>query len=435
MNSDHFRLSPFMEIFMTLNIKIARTIVLAAATGLTTTWPGTESIAQESKQPITVTVRGRVLDDESHPIPGETVRVRVYVSGVATPFEGRSDKDGRYMVQVPLQPSQSIDKIRFDHPLKHLEEMTLFSGVDASDEINKLMSDIDGPETYERNINQLLVYEGIYYRKIAVGAAEPGELERIRDALTKMPKPGGGSKQLEDMASDGVRIQLLAKKRAEVFALYGLDPDAQAKIAGLGVCGKCALHVTAECKNTVIVASGGPRLYFVNDGAFFKGNHELLCHTTVPVSIEGKITREVGPSKTGAVAFGEIQGTKIGRPVGEHHRRQGGRARGDRTVLELRPEADTGMPERAPLQDPGCYPAFLATRERRSPHEKRDVRGHGHRREESDPGFRGSDHTENRRRDPCRGVGRELNNEVPARIRPCEIQIRSPATCVGVLAC
>ena len=74
-----------------------------------------------------MTVRGRVLDDESHPIPGETVRVRVYVSGVATPFEARSDQDGRYMVQVPLQPSQSIDKIRFDHPLKHLEEMTLFS--------------------------------------------------------------------------------------------------------------------------------------------------------------------------------------------------------------------------------------------------------------------------------------------------------------------
>ena len=163
--------------------------------------------------------------------------MRVYVSGVPTPFEARSNPEGRYMVQVPLQPSQSIDKIRFDHPLKHLEEMTLFSGADASEEINKLMSDIDGPETYERNINQLLVYEGLYYRKIAVGTAEPGELERIRGALTKMPKPGGGSKQLEDMAQDARRIQLLAKKRAEVFALYGLDPEARPRIAGLGLCG------------------------------------------------------------------------------------------------------------------------------------------------------------------------------------------------------
>ena len=40
---------------------------------MVTAWPAGESIAQESKQPITVTVRGRVLDDESRPIPGESL--------------------------------------------------------------------------------------------------------------------------------------------------------------------------------------------------------------------------------------------------------------------------------------------------------------------------------------------------------------------------
>ena len=50
----------------------------------------------------------------------------------------------------------------------------------------------------------------------------------------------------------------------------------------------------------------------VNDGTLFEANHKLLCHTTVPVAIEGNITKEVGPSKTGEVAFGEIQGTTIG---------------------------------------------------------------------------------------------------------------------------
>jgi hypothetical protein len=293
-----------------LKIRITCAIVLAAAAWLAFNWPGAELIAQERTQPITVTVRGRVLDDESRPIRGESVRVRVYVRGVA-PFETKSEPDGRYMVQVPLAPSQSIDKICFDHPLKHPEEMTLFSGADASEEINKLMSDIDGPETYERNIDQLLAYEGFYYRKIAVGAAAAGELERVRNALTKMPRPGAGSKQLEDMNQDSRKIQLLARKRAEVFRLYGLEPDAGAKIAGLGVCGKCALHVTAECKNTVILASGGPRLYFINDGTYFKANHELLCHTTVPVAVEGAITKEVRASKSGAVAFGEIQATTI----------------------------------------------------------------------------------------------------------------------------
>ena len=129
-----------------------------------------------------------------------------------------------------------------------------------------------------------------------------------------MPKPGGGSKQLEDMASDGTRIQLLAKKRAEVFGALRAGPGRPGQDRGPWCVRQLRLHVTAECKNTVIVASGGPRLYFVNDGTFFKANHELLCHTTVPVAVEGKIIREVGPSKTGAVVFGEIQGTKIGRP-------------------------------------------------------------------------------------------------------------------------
>ena len=162
-----------------------------------------------------------------------------------------------------MKKKQRIDYVKFEHPRQHPQFVTLLSGVDPVEVINKLMNAPPGPEDYDSIFNQLLVYEGLYYATAVPGKVDGDELTRYRIGLSQMAGPG--SKIYGEMGQDA-RLESLIKKRAEVFQLYGLNPDDQS-IPGFALCARCALHMTAQC-NAALVADTGedPSVWLLADG-------------------------------------------------------------------------------------------------------------------------------------------------------------------------
>jgi len=264
--------------------------------------------AQTPEGPVAVSIKGRVLDDENQVIPGNPVKVTVMVGPEKTVIT-YTKPDGTFEVPaITLKKKQRIDNVKFEHPRQHPQFVTLLSGVDPVEVINKLMNAPPGPEDYESIFNQLLVYEGLYYATAVPGKQDGEELTRYRMGLSQMAGPG--SKIYDEMGQDA-RLGYLIKKRAEVFQLYGLNPDDQS-IPGLALCARCALHMTAQC-NAALVADTGdvPSVWLLADGREPSPAHEIVCKTTVPATVSGKVIKASALDASGQVVAGIIDRTKI----------------------------------------------------------------------------------------------------------------------------
>jgi hypothetical protein len=155
----------------------------------------------------------------------------------------------------------------------------------------------------------LLAYEGLYFASVALETTTPAELEAYRSSLRRMAGPGS---DLYSGMGQGPKMDLLVKKRAEVFRMYGLDPTGVEQIAGLGVCAMCGLKLKSECQSSVVVFTDGkPRVFFLTGQVKGSASHDIVCHTSTPVLVTGKVVRPSRVEADGGLVVGELQPTRF----------------------------------------------------------------------------------------------------------------------------
>ncbi len=84
------------------------------------------------------------------------------------------------------------------------------------------------------------------------------------------------------------------------------------KASGLGLCAKCALHMTPQCQNALVIDAGGRRqVYLLKDNQVSKAFHKDVCKTSVPIVVVGRVVRASGPRADGVVVLGEIEPSSL----------------------------------------------------------------------------------------------------------------------------
>jgi len=131
------------------------------------------------------------------------------------------------------------------------------------------------------------------------------------DEAYHLPRHPGG-----EMMPAATRKFLPTLSLAMLVAGFGvLVPaagDEGTPITGTGLCAKCSLHMTAVCQNAVVVTADGLReVYFLSDNDVSKAFHRVVCKTSVPVSIVGRVVKRSGTGAVGKVVVGEIEPSRI----------------------------------------------------------------------------------------------------------------------------
>lgn len=169
-------------------------------------------IANSSRAEIT----GLIVDENSERLGGTTnIIVRIRGESGARSFRGR---DGAY--SLPIDNGTVLTSILFLHRGRHPGLVhNISSQFDGN--INKVLFPRVGPVGYERNIDQLLAYERLFYIWSAEGLRIP---DGYRELILQMPDPDGCRERDQNLRDELTHAQhlLLRRKRHEVLQLFGL---------------------------------------------------------------------------------------------------------------------------------------------------------------------------------------------------------------------
>lgn len=153
-------------------------------------------------QQVKIEIDGSVTDGSGTGIAG--VRVRVYRLGRRV-AETRTNKDGKYNLSV--DNGRPFDTVRYDHTEWHPGVVQALHG-GKHQHINKVLLPPKGKLTFLNSMDQLLVYEQLYWlEQLAPEGPNIGRLqEEYGGKLTSLLIP--------DQISD---------RKADVLRLYGFD--------------------------------------------------------------------------------------------------------------------------------------------------------------------------------------------------------------------
>ena len=75
---------------------------------------------------------------------------------------------------------------------------------------------------------------------------------------------------------------------------------------------KCSLHMTAACQNAVVVTVNGKwEVFLLKDNEVSKAFHKVVCKTSQPILVTGKVVKASHVSAAGEVIVGEIVASKL----------------------------------------------------------------------------------------------------------------------------
>ncbi len=90
------------------------------------------------------------------------------------------------------------------------------------------------------------------------------------------------------------------------------EKEGEKQASGLGLCAKCSLHMTAACQNAVVVTVNGKReVFLLKDNEVSKAFHKVVCKTSQPILVTGKVVKASHVSAAGEVIVGEIVASKL----------------------------------------------------------------------------------------------------------------------------
>lgn len=178
-------------------------------------------------------IHGRVLREDLTPF-NQPINLSVVArrSGDPLPIQGTVNGSD-YEVRIPARRAQdaSIWTIEFSEDTRHPGSLTDISGPVSGKspqnafvhQVDKVLLPENGPHGYQRNIEQLLEYERIWYDRVAAGIPVAALKQQYERKLLQLPTILNTADIPEIAAATSLartRRQLLWRKRSEVFRLY-----------------------------------------------------------------------------------------------------------------------------------------------------------------------------------------------------------------------
>ncbi len=182
-------------------------------------------------------IHGRILKEDlsefQQPLGLSVLAKR---AGDPSPIRGRT-RGSAYQIVIPADRAVegSIWTIEFEERTRHPGSISDISGPPTGvapakswvHRVDKVLLPEDGPRGFERNIEQLLEYERIWYDRIGSGMTVPQLNQQYGFKLRQLPdmnNRGALPELFGNSEASRRRRSLLWKKRWEVFCLYGMRP-------------------------------------------------------------------------------------------------------------------------------------------------------------------------------------------------------------------